>query len=65
MRDKQLIISVGREFGSAGHVIAEKLADYFNLPLYQTIKSPEEENRHAQYPINFSIGTEHTDDGDD
>ena len=34
MRDKQLIISVGREFGSAGHVIAEKLADFFNLPLY-------------------------------
>lgn len=34
MRDKQLIISVGREFGSAGHVIAEKLAEHFELPLY-------------------------------
>lgn len=43
----------------------DSIAAYFNLPLYQTIKSPEEENRHAQYPINFSIGTEHTDDGDD
>lgn len=31
---KQLIISVSREFGSSGHVIAEKLAERFNLPLY-------------------------------
>lgn len=32
--DKQLIISVGREFGSGGHVIAEDLAKRFDLPLY-------------------------------
>ncbi len=32
--EKQLIISVGREFGSGGHVIAEKLAEKFDLPLY-------------------------------
>lgn len=32
--EKQLIISVGREFGSAGHEIAEKLAERFGLPLY-------------------------------
>ena len=31
---KQLIISVGREFGSGGHVIAETLAKRFDLPLY-------------------------------
>lgn len=31
---KQLIISVGREFGSGGHVIAEQLAKKFELPLY-------------------------------
>ena len=31
---KQLIISVGREFGSGGHEIAEKLAEKFNLKLY-------------------------------
>ena len=31
---KQLIISVGREFGSGGHVIAEELAGRFDLPLY-------------------------------
>lgn len=31
---EQLIISVGREFGSGGHVIAEALAGKFGLPLY-------------------------------
>lgn len=30
----QLIISVGREFGSGGHLIAEMLAERFDLPLY-------------------------------
>ena len=34
MGEKQMIISVGREFGSGGHVIAEKLAKEFGLPLY-------------------------------
>ncbi len=29
----QLIISVGREFGSAGHEIAQKLAEHYNIPL--------------------------------
>ena len=32
--EKQLIISIGREFGSGGHVIAEALAKRFNIPLY-------------------------------
>lgn len=32
--EKQLIISVGREFGSGGHVIAEELARRFAIPLY-------------------------------
>lgn len=31
---KQLIISIGREFGSAGHLIAEELAKRFDIPLY-------------------------------
>lgn len=31
---KQLIISLGREFGSGGHVIAEALAERFSLPLF-------------------------------
>lgn len=32
--DKQIIISVGREFGSGGHEIAEGLAKHYNIPLY-------------------------------
>lgn len=32
--EKQLIISVGREFGSGGHVIAEQLSQKFSIPLY-------------------------------
>lgn len=32
--EKQLIISVGREFGSGGHVIAEELAKRFQIPFY-------------------------------
>ena len=32
--EKQLIISIGREFGSGGHEIAEKLAERFSLKLY-------------------------------
>ena len=31
---KQLIISLGREFGSMGHEIAEKLAEHYGLLLY-------------------------------
>lgn len=34
--DRQLIISVGREFGSGGHVIAEALAERFGLVLYDS-----------------------------
>lgn len=34
MSKDQLIISVGREFGSGGHLIAEMLAERFELPLY-------------------------------
>lgn len=30
---KQLIISVGREFGSGGHEIAAKLAEHYQIPL--------------------------------
>lgn len=33
---KPLIITVGREFGSGGHVIAEMLAERFGLPLYDS-----------------------------
>lgn len=30
----QIIISIGREFGSGGHEIAERLAKHYNIPLY-------------------------------
>lgn len=32
--DKQLIISIGREFGSGGHTLANRLAEKFGLELY-------------------------------
>lgn len=32
--NQQLIISVGREFGSGGHEIAQKLSEIYNIPLY-------------------------------
>lgn len=31
---KQIIISIGREFGSGGHIIAKSLAEHYNIPLY-------------------------------
>ena len=31
---KQIIIAIGREFGSGGHVIGEELAKRFDLPFY-------------------------------
>lgn len=34
MEEKQVIISIGREFGSAGHEIAEALAKKYQLKLY-------------------------------
>ena len=36
MENKQLIISLGREFGSCGHIIAEELAKRFNVELYDS-----------------------------
>ena len=34
MAKKQFIISIGREFGSAGHEIAEEISNRFQIPLY-------------------------------
>lgn len=31
---KQIIIAIGREFGSGGHEIAERLAKHYQIPLY-------------------------------
>ncbi|MBQ4617426.1 MAG: cytidylate kinase-like family protein [Clostridia bacterium] len=33
MAQEQLIVSIGREFGSGGHLIAEMVAERFHLPL--------------------------------
>ena len=32
---KQIIIAIGREFGSGGHLVAKKLAEHYNIPLYR------------------------------
>ena len=32
--EKQLIISIGREYGSAGHEIAQKLAEKLDIELF-------------------------------
>ncbi|MFQ9514856.1 MAG: AAA family ATPase [Eubacterium sp.] len=31
---KQIIIAIGREFGSGGHIVAQKLAERYQIPLY-------------------------------
>ena len=31
---KQIIISVGREFGSGGHIVAQKIAEYYDIPIF-------------------------------
>ena len=32
--EKQIIITVGREYGSGGHTIAKMLAERFDIPYY-------------------------------
>lgn len=34
--EKQLIISLGREFGCGGHIIAQQLAERYKIPLYDS-----------------------------
>lgn len=31
---KQVIIALGREFGSGGHYVGEKIAEYFGITYY-------------------------------
>ena len=31
---KQIIIALGREFGSGGHIVAQKLAEHYGISLY-------------------------------
>lgn len=68
---KQTIISISREFGSGGHVIAEKIAQDFGLPLYDRKMLEEiaaEKNMRVEHPENmmknqeiFSCREEYTD----
>ena len=46
MKRENLIITIGREFGSGGHIIGERLAEYYNIPLYDRdlLKKVSEEN---------------------
>ena len=46
----QLIISVGREFGSGGRVIAEALAERFNIPIYDRHLITEIANKTGMTP---------------
>ena len=61
----QLIISVGREFGSGGRVIAEALAERFNIPIYdrhlitdiaaKTSLTPEQVEKYNEAPKHHII----------
>lgn len=46
MNRENLIITIGREFGSGGHIIGERLAEYYDIPLYDRdlLKMVSEEN---------------------
>lgn len=47
---KQFIISIGREFGSAGHEIAEKVAKDLNIALYDRKLLDEVAQKHGMDP---------------
>ena len=61
----QVIISVGREFGSGGRVIAEAIANRFNIPIYdrhliteianKTGLTPEEIEKYNEKPKNHLL----------
>ena len=62
---RQIIIAIGREFGSGGHVIAKRLAEYYNIPLYhkemldelakEGAYSKEVLERFDERPVNLSF----------
>lgn len=62
---KQIIIALGREFGSGGHIVAQKIAERYNIPLYHKELlshvakeggySPEVLARYDEKPINISF----------
>ena len=52
---KQVIISIGREFGSAGHEIAERIAKRYGLSLYDHNLLREVADRHNVNPEELEI----------
>ncbi len=46
MNRDNLIVTIGREFGSGGHIIGERIAEYYDIPLYDhdLLKKVSEEN---------------------
>ena len=54
MAEKQIIISIGREYGSGGHEIADKLAQRLNLNLYDSNLLQEVANEHGMNAENLT-----------
>ena len=52
---KQVIISIGREFGSAGHEIAERIAKRYGLSLYDHNLLREVADSHNVNPEELEI----------
>ncbi len=62
---KQIIISIGREFGSGGHIIAEKVAKHYDIPLYskELLEEVAKEGKYSkevlerfdEKPMNFAF----------
>lgn len=65
MNRESLIITIGREFGSGGHIIGERLAEYYGIPLFDRdlLKMVSEENdidyeeleNYEEKPINLFL----------
>lgn len=50
--DKQMIVAIGREFGSGGHIIGEEIAKRFSLPFYdQNLLSQIAEDNNMDHEI--------------
>ncbi len=48
--EKQMIISVGREYGSRGHIVAKRIAEKLNITLYdKNILKEIAQKNHADY----------------
>ena len=55
--DKQVIITIGREYGSGGHVIAQDIAKRFNVPYYNRnlIEEVAKQNNFEVYPSDDAL----------